>query len=67
MMIWNVTDEQIIVREVYEDETAAPTGTTQAYRDAEREPPEVAADWISPDILEGKWHEGYTPPPLPKE
>jgi hypothetical protein len=40
-------------------------GTTQAYRPAEREPPEVAAKWISPDINAGKW-EGYTPPPLPK-
>jgi ribonuclease Z len=67
MTVWNVTDEQVVVREVYEDENVAPTGTTQAYREAERAPPEVAADWISPDILDGKWHEGYTPPPLPQQ
>ena len=66
MMIWNVTDEQIVVREVYEDENVAPTGTTAAYRAAEREPPEVSQGWISPDINAGKW-EGYTPPPLPKQ
>ena len=65
MMVWNVTDEQVVVREAFVDENAAPTGTTAAYRAAEREPPEVAADWISPDINAGKW-EGYTPPPLPQ-
>ena len=65
MMVWNVTDEQVVVREAFVDENAAPTGTTAAYRAAEREPPEVAKDWISPDINAGKW-EGYTPPPLPK-
>ena len=66
MMVWNVTDEQVVVREVYEDENVAPTGTTEAYRSAKREPPEVAKDWISPDINAGKW-EGYTPPPIPKQ
>ncbi len=30
-----------------------------------REPPSVAADWISDDINAGKW-DGYTPPPLPE-
>ena len=44
----------------------APTGTTAAYRNAKREPPSVAADWISDDINAGKW-EGYTPPPLPQQ
>ena len=66
MMVWNVTDEQIVVREIYEDENVAPTGTTAAYRAAEREPPEVSQGWISPDINAGKW-EGYTPPPIPKQ
>ena len=66
MTVWNVTDEQVVVREVSEDENAAPTGTTQAYRDAKREPPEVAVDWISDDINAGKW-DGYTPPPLPEQ
>ena len=66
MMVWNVTDEQVVVREASEDEDAAPTGTTEAYRKAEREPPEVAAKWISPDINAGAW-EGYTPPPLPQQ
>lgn len=65
MTVWNVTDDQVVVREVMEDENVAPTGTTFAYRQADREPPEVAADWISPDINAGKW-EGYTPPPLPQ-
>jgi len=66
MTVWNVTDEQVAVREVFEDENVAPTGTTATYRSAEREPPSVAADWISPDINAGKW-EGYTPPPMPKQ
>ena len=65
MTVWNVTDEQVVVREVMEDEDVAPTGTTFAYRQAEREPPEVAADWISDDINAGKWA-GYTPPALPQ-
>ncbi|TNF96121.1 MAG: MBL fold metallo-hydrolase [Gammaproteobacteria bacterium] len=65
MTVWNVTDEQVVVREAFADEDVAPTGTTAAYRSAKREPPEVAKDWISPDINAGKW-EGYTPPPLPK-
>ena len=64
MMVWNVTDEQVVVREVVEDENVPPTGTTAAYRNAKREPPSVAEKWISPDINAGKW-EGYTPPPLP--
>ena len=66
MMVWNVTDDQVVVRKIAEDENVAPTGTTFAYRQAEREPPSVAADWISPDINAGKW-EGYTPPPLPQQ
>ena len=65
MTVWNVTEEQIVVREAIVSENVAPTGTTQAYRTAKREPPEVAAKWISSDINDGKW-EGYTPPPLPK-
>jgi ribonuclease Z len=66
MMVWNVTDEQVVIREAIVTEDVAPTGTTHAYRMAKREPPEVAKDWISPDINAGKW-EGYTPPPLPKQ
>lgn len=66
MNVWNVTDEQIVVREAITDENVMPPGTTLAYKKAKREPPSVAADWISKDILEGKW-EGYTPPPLPEE
>ena len=65
MMVWNVTDEQIVVREAFADENVAPTGTTAAYRSAEREPPSVAETWMSPDIIGGKW-EGYTPPPIPQ-
>ena len=65
MLVWNVTDEQVVVREIFEDENVAPTGTVAAYRSAEREPPSVAEKWISPDINAGKW-EGYTPPPMPK-
>ena len=64
LMVWNVTDEQVVVREAIVDENVAPTGTSAAYRAAERAPPEVAAGWISPDINAGKW-EGYTPPPIP--
>ncbi len=66
LTVWNVTDEQVVVREASDDENVAPTGTTQAYRSAKREPPEVAAKWISPDINAGKW-EGYAPPPLPRQ
>ena len=54
-----------VVREAIVTEDVAPTGTTQAYRQAKREPPSVAADWISDDINAGKW-QGYQPPPLPE-
>jgi ribonuclease Z len=66
MTVWNVTDEQVVVREAFADENVAPTGTTAAYRSAKREDPSVADKNISPDINAGKW-DGYTPPPLPKE
>ena len=66
MTVWNVTDDQIVVREAIVDENVAPTGTTEAYRTAEREPPSVAAGWISKEINAGKW-QGYTPPPMPKQ
>ena len=66
MTVWNVTDAQVIVREAIVTEDVAPTGTTAAYRQAEREPPSVAADWISVDINAGKW-DGYKPPPLPEQ
>ena len=66
MMVWNVTDVQVVVREAFVDENVAPTGTTAAYRSAKREPPNVAEKWISPDINAGKW-EGYTPPPIPQQ
>ena len=32
MTVWNVTDEQIVVREAITAEDVAPTGTTQAYK-----------------------------------
>jgi ribonuclease Z len=66
MTVWNVTDEQVVVRKALFSEDVAPTGTTEAYRRAKREPPEVSKDWISPDINAGTWN-GYTPPPLPKQ
>jgi len=66
LTVWNVTDEQVVVREAITTEDVAPTGTTAAYRAAEREPPEVADTWISEDINAGEW-DGYTPPPLPKQ
>ena len=34
MMVWNVTDEQVVVREAFADENVAPTGTTAASRRA---------------------------------
>ena len=43
-----------------------PSGTSLAYKMAEREPPSVAANWISDYINAGKW-EGYTPPPMPDD
>ena len=66
MTVCNVTDEQVVVREAITTEDVAPKGITATYHKAKREPPEVAKDWISPDINAGKW-DGYTPPPLPKE
>ncbi len=39
MTVWNVTDDQDVVREAAEDENVAPTGTTAAYRNAKPEPP----------------------------
>lgn len=63
LTVWNVTDEQVVVREAIVTENVAPTGTTAAYRQAEREPPSVADTWISDDINAGKWT-GYQPPPM---
>ena len=62
MMVWNVTDEQVVVLEAFIDENVVPTVTTAVYRRAKHEPPSVAATWISPDINAGKW-EGYTSSP----
>ena len=67
MTVWNVTDEQVIVREAIVTEDVAPTGTSRTYREAPREDPSVSVDAISEDINAGKWHEGYTPPPLPEQ
>ena len=66
LTVWNVTDEQVVVREAITTDDVAPTGTTPAYRQAKREPPSVAEKWISEDINAGKW-EGFTPPPLPQQ
>jgi ribonuclease Z len=65
LMVWNVTDDQVVVREVIASEDVQPTGTSDAYRRAERGDPEEALDDISEDINAGKW-EGYTPPPIPE-
>ena len=65
MMVWNVTDEQVVVREAIVTDDVAPTGTSLAYRQAEREPPSVADGWISDFINSGKW-DGYTPPAVPE-
>ena len=62
MTVWNVTDEQVVVREAITDENVMPSGTTLAYKQAKREPPEVAEKWIS-HVNADKW-DGYTPPPL---
>jgi hypothetical protein len=66
LMVWNVTNEKIVVRTAIVTENVAPTGTAQAYRTAKREPSEVALKWISDDINAGKW-EDYIPTPLPKQ
>ncbi len=42
MTVWNVTDQQVVVRGAIVDENVAPTGTTATYRGAKREPPSVA-------------------------
>ena len=47
MTVWNVTDEQVVVREAFVDENVAPTGTTAAYRSAKREPPSVAEKYFT--------------------
>jgi ribonuclease Z len=65
MNVWNVTGQQIVVRETLVDENVMPSGTSLAYKQAEREPPSVAENWISEFINSGKW-EGYTPPPMPE-
>ncbi len=64
LMVWNVTDEQIVVRDVVVDENTMPTGTTMAFKRAPRRP--ANPNQLSRFINGGKWS-GYTPPPLPKE
>jgi ribonuclease Z len=64
LMVWNVTDDQIVVRNVLVDENVIPTGTSMAYKMAPKRPASEAAKQISEFINSGKW-EGYTPPPIP--
>jgi ribonuclease Z len=64
LLVWNVTDDQIVVREVIVDENVLPPGTSLAYKQAPKRPASAAAGQISDFINGGKWP-GYTPPPIP--
>lgn len=64
LVVWNVTDEDITVREAVVSEIPYPPPAGPEWGQAERT--KVEGERISADIMAG-WWEDYVPPPLPKE
>ncbi len=63
LVVWNVTDDDITVREAVVSEMPYPPPAGPAWGKAKRT--EVEGERISPDIMAG-WWEDYEPPPLPE-
>ena len=62
LTIFNITKDQIVVRDVSIDDYVLPPAVTKGYIDAQRSEQKSPSDWTNA----GKW-DGYTPPPMPDE
>ena len=62
LMVWNVTKDEITLREVVFPDRVSPPPTTPAYHKAKRSGEAKMSDYV----MSGVW-EGFTPPPLPDE
>ena len=62
LMVWNVTKDEITLREVVFPDRVSPPPTTPAYQKAKRSGEAKMSDYV----MSGVW-EGFTPPPLPDE
>ena len=62
LMVWNVTKDNILLREVSFPDRVTPPKTTDAYKQA----PRSGEATMSKYIMDGVW-DGFVPPPLPKE
>ncbi len=60
LMVWNVTKDDVILREAVFPDRVTPPSTTKAYKEAERSGEAEMSDYI----MSGVWKE-FTPPPLP--
>jgi len=63
LMAWNITKDTIQQREVVSADRVQPPPTSPGYLRAERSGEASYSKFIE----DGKWHEGYTPPPLPEK
>ena len=61
-MVWNVTKDDITMREAVFPDRVTPPSTTEAYKKAPRSGLAKMSDYI----MGGVW-DGFTPPPLPEE
>ncbi len=62
LMVWNVTKDDILLREAVFPDRVTPPPTTDGYKNAARSGEAKMSDYV----MGGVW-EGFTPPPLPKE
>lgn len=62
LMVWNVTKDDIIMREAVIPDRVTPPPTTEAFKNAPRSGIAKMSDYI----MDGVW-DGFTPPPLPEE
>jgi ribonuclease Z len=60
LMVWNVTKDNITMREAVFPDRVTPPPTTEAYKTAQRSGLAKMSDYV----MGGVW-EGFTPPPLP--
>ena len=61
-MVWNVTKEEITLREAVFPDRVTPPPTTKAFNEA----PRSGIAEMSDELMSGVW-EGFTPPPLPED
>ena len=61
-MVWNVTKDDITMREAVFPDRVTPPPTTEGYKKAPRSGIANMSDYV----MNGVW-DGFTPPPLPEE